>query len=290
MALLSSRGTVGDEVFGLIKQIGLNPRIVNAFYPWGGGFNIFFESKDQVVEAWQKSGEASDEIHAHLTEKNRTLENKIKELEDTNHELKEQLEFFEVKFEDAAKEKDKAMYNFDQIQDELQGVLKATKEMENQYQLHHNPLNFNAENTAKEIIQLKEKLNILNGELLISQDDNTQQKENHEAQRKERERLLQSANGKLKASDERLKSMSIDLTKANDLVLINDAASKELKKESDGKITSMKIALSEAKLSNQISNNASALNEVENSNTTQTEPMSRIIEGDSAFIKRMQDE
>ena len=106
MALLSSRGTVGDEVCGLIKQVGLNPRIVNAFYPWGGGFNIFFEPKDQVVEAWQKSGEASDEFHAHLTEKNRTLENKIKELEDTNHELKEQLEFFEVKFEEAAKEKD----------------------------------------------------------------------------------------------------------------------------------------------------------------------------------------
>ena len=51
MALLSSRGTVCDEVFGLIKQIGLNPRIANAFYPWGGGLNIFFEHENQIVAA-----------------------------------------------------------------------------------------------------------------------------------------------------------------------------------------------------------------------------------------------
>ena len=70
--------------------------------------------------------------------------------------------------------------------------------------------------------------------------------------------------------------MSLELMNAKNLILINDAASKELKKESDGKISSMEIVLSEAKLNNQISNNASALksNEAENSKTTQTEPIS----------------
>ena len=47
--------------------------------------------------------------------------------------------------------------------------------------------------------------------------------------------------------------------KAKDSILINDAASKERKKESDEKINLMEIALSEAKLNNQIANNASAL-------------------------------
>jgi len=70
--------------------------------------------------------------------------------------------------------------------------------------------------------------------------------------------------------------MSLELMNAKNLILINDAASKELKKESDGKISSMEIALSEAKSDNQISNNASVLksNEAENSKTTQTEPIS----------------
>ena len=64
--------------------------------------------------------------------------------------------------------------------------------------------------------------------------------------------------------------------KAKDSILINDAASKERKKESDEKINLMEIALSEAKLNNQIANNTSALksNEAENSKTTQTEPIS----------------
>ena len=116
MALLSSRGTVGDEIFGLIKQVGRNPRSINAFFPWGGGFNIFFEPEDQVVEAWQKSGEASDEVRAHLTEKIRTMENENKEFKDIIQKLEDQLEFFEVKFEEVTKEKD-------EIQDELEGVL-----------------------------------------------------------------------------------------------------------------------------------------------------------------------
>ena len=176
----------------------------------------------------------------------------------------------------AEKAKDEAVYNLDQIQDELEGVLKTTKGLENHYQLQHNTLNLNAENAEKEIIQSREKITTLNSELLISQDDNSQLKEKYETQRKERERLLQSANGKLKTSNEKLKSMSLELINAKNLILINDAASKELKKESDGKISSMEIALSEAKLNNQISNNASALksNEAENSKTTQTEPIS----------------
>jgi len=199
MALLSSRGTVGDEVLGVIKRVGLNPMSINAFFPWGGGFNIQFEPKDQVVEAWQKSGKASDEAHAHLTEKNRTLENTIKELEDEIKELKDQKEFFEEKFEEVIKEKDEAVYSLDQMQDELEGGLKTIKEMENHYQFQCNTLSLNAE---KEIIQSREKITTLNGELLASQDDNSQQKEKYETQRKEQGRLLQSANGKLKTSNE----------------------------------------------------------------------------------------
>ena len=48
--------------------------------------------------------------------------------------------------------------------------------MENQYQLQHNTVNLNAEKAEKEIIQLREKITMLNGELLISQDANSQQK------------------------------------------------------------------------------------------------------------------
>ena len=87
MALLSPRGTVGDEVFGLIKQFGRNPRIINAFFPWGGGFNIHFEPEDQVVEAWKKSGEASDVSIARLTEENRTLKNEICCHDSASHSL-----------------------------------------------------------------------------------------------------------------------------------------------------------------------------------------------------------
>ena len=81
--------------------------------------------------------------------------------------------------------------------------------------------------------------------------------------------------------------MSLELMNAKNLILINDAASKELKKESDGKISSMEIALSEAKLNNQISNNASALksNEAENSKTTQTEPISANEEETISAVK-----
>ena len=84
---------VGDEVFGLIKQIGLKPRIINDFYPWGGGFNICFEPEQHVVEAWQKSGEAADEVHARLMEKIMTVENE-------NKELKGQLKFAEAQYKE----------------------------------------------------------------------------------------------------------------------------------------------------------------------------------------------
>ena len=109
-----------------------------------------------------------------------------------------------------------------------------------------------------------------------SQDANSQQKETYETQSEEQKRLLQSANGKLKTAVERSKSISLELMKAKDSILINDAASKERKKESDEKINLMEIALSEAKLNNQIANNTSALksNEAEYSKTTQTEPIS----------------
>ena len=169
MALLSSRGTVGDEVFGLIKQVGRNPRIINAFFPWGGGFNIHFEPEDQVVEAWKKSGEASDVVIARSTEENRTLENEIKE-------LKDKLGFCEEKIEEVTKEKDEAVCNLNQMQNELEGALKTIKGMENHYQLQRSTLNLNAENAKKAIIQSREKITTLNGELLTSQDDNSQQK------------------------------------------------------------------------------------------------------------------
>ena len=257
-----------DEAANLIQLLDKDPTSVSIFHPFGGGYNIQFGADTHVIRAWQKAGNASDEAHARLTERNRTLEDKIKELED-------KLEFFELNFEKATKAKDEAVYNLDQKQDELEGVLKTMKGLED-HQLQHNTLNLNAENAEKKIIQSREKIITLSSELLISQDDNSQLKEKYETQRKERERLLQSANGKLKTSNEKLKSMSLELINAKNLILINDAASKELKKESDGKISSMEIALSEAKLDNQISNNASALksNEVENSKTTQTEPIS----------------
>ena len=122
----------------------------------------------------------------------------------------------------------------------------------------------------------------------ISQDANSQQKEKHETQSEEQKRLLQSANGKLKTAVERSKSISLELMKAKDSILINDAASKERKKESDEKINLMAIALSEAKLNNQIANNTSALksNEAENSKTTQTEPISANDENSEDFNPR----
>ena len=273
-----------DEAVNCARLLGKDPISVSVFHPnqfGGGGYNIHFGVAQQVVvEAWQKSGEASDEVHAHLTEKIRTMENENKEFKDIIQKLEDQLEFFEVKFEEVTKEKD-------EIQDELEGVLKTTKGMENHYLLQHNTLNLKAENAEKEITQLKEKITILNGEILTSQDDNSQHEENYETQRKEQERLLQSANGKLKTSNEKLKSMSLELINAKNLILINDAASKELKKESDGKISSMEIALSEAKLNKQISNNASALklNEAENSKTTQTEPISANEEETISAVK-----
>ena len=158
-----------DEAANFIQLLDKEPTSVSIFHPFGGGYNIQFEAPTQVIRAWQKAGDASDEAHAHLTERNRTLEDKIKELED-------KLEFFELNFEKVTKEKDEAVYNLDQIQDELEGVLKTMKGLENHYQLQHSTLNLNAENAAKEIIQLKEKITILNGELLTSQDDNSQQK------------------------------------------------------------------------------------------------------------------
>jgi len=262
-----------DEAVNCIRLLRKDPISVSVFHPnqfGGGGYNIQFGVAQQVVvEAWQKSGKASDEAHAPLTENNRILKKANKELEDEIKELKGKLEFFEVKFEEANKEKDK-------IQEELEGVLKVTEGKENHYLLQHNTLNLKTENAEKEITQLKEEIAILNGEILSSQDDNSQREESYETRRKEQERLLQSANSKLKASDEKLKSVSLDLTEAQDLILINDAASKELKKELDGKISSMEIALSEARFNNEISNNASVLesNEAENSKTAQTEPIS----------------
>eukprot|EP00617_Octactis_speculum_P026001 CAMPEP_0185745568 /NCGR_PEP_ID=MMETSP1174-20130828/3944_1 /TAXON_ID=35687 /ORGANISM="Dictyocha speculum, Strain CCMP1381" /LENGTH=346 /DNA_ID=CAMNT_0028419667 /DNA_START=32 /DNA_END=1072 /DNA_ORIENTATION=+ len=277
-----------DEAVNFIEVVGKEPTSVSIFHPFGGGYNIQFGPHKQVVEAWRKSGEASDASYCRLMEEMTIVKNKNKELNDENKGLKDQLESFEANFEEVTKGRHEAMYELDQIRDELESVLKASKEMENQHQLQHNTVNLDAEKAEKEILQLREKITMLNGELFISQDANSQQKEKYETQSEEQKRLLQSANGKLKTAVERSKSISLELMKAKDSVLINEAASKERKKESDEKINLMEIALSEAKLNNQIANNTSALksNEAENSKTTQTEPISANDESSEEFNLR----
>ena len=72
------------------------------------------------------------------------------------------------------------------------------------------------------------------------------------------------------------------------LIAIVEMPLRKILNQPDEKINLMEIALSEAKLNNQIANNTSALksNEAENSKTTQTEPISANDENSEEFNPR----